>query len=55
MTCSSTRARSSGPAWTSSSRLPPAKKLDLALVMMTPVSESRSLTSRAVTAAIERR
>ncbi len=45
-----TASASSGPAWMSSTRSPPAKKVDFAEVRMTPVSPS-SASSRRTTSA----
>ena len=50
-----TSAASSGPAWVNSRRLPPAKKVFLALAMTTPVTSSCSAYSRSTAAAMPSR
>ncbi len=52
-TSSDTRGASAGVAWIRSFRSPPAKKVDLADVRITPVMSSFSASSRSTVAPME--
>ena len=54
-TSANSAGASSGVAWIIFCRLPPAKKVFLALVRTTPVTESFSASSRSTAAPIESR